>query len=135
MKTQKKRTLVTLIACVAVIALLVLGFFGYRMATGKGQSGTKSVTVTVCLADGTQTPYVYQTEREYLGEVLADEKLAEGTKGEYGLFITTVAGVTADDAKQQWWCITKSGESVTTGADTIPIADGDQYEITLMEGY
>ena len=55
--------------------------------------------------------------------------------GSYGLFITTVDGETADDSKQQWWYITKGGEQVNSGADALPIADGDQFELTMMEGY
>ena len=51
------------------------------------------------------------------------------------MFITTVDGETADDSKEQWWCITKGGEMVNTGADQTPIQDQDQFELTLKEGY
>ena len=44
---------------------------------------------------------------KYLGEVLESENLVDGESGEYGLFITTVDEETADDSKQQWWCINK----------------------------
>ena len=59
----------------------------------------------------------------------------DGESGEYGLFITTVDEETADDSKQQWWCITKGGEQVTTSADQTPVSDGDAFELTLKEGY
>ena len=65
----------------------------------------------------------------------ASAVVAEGTESAYGLFITTVDGETADDSLQQWWCITRSGEMLSTGADQTPIADGEQYELTLTEGY
>ena len=45
------------------------------------------------------------------------------------------AGETADASRQQWWCLTKGGESVNTSADQTPIADGDVFELTLTEGY
>ena len=67
--------------------------------------------------------------------MLTEEGLAEGTEGPYGMFITTVDGETADDSKEQWWCITKGGEMVNTGADQTPIQDQDQFELTLKEGY
>ena len=51
------------------------------------------------------------------------------------MFITTVDGETADESKEQWWCITKSGEMVNTGADQTPIQDQDIFELTLKEGY
>ena len=51
------------------------------------------------------------------------------------MYILTVDGETADESKQQWWCITKGGEMVNTSVDTTPIQDGDQFELTLKEGY
>ena len=68
-------------------------------------------------------------------EVLTENGLAEGTESAYGLFITTVDGETADESLQQWWCITREGEMLSTGADQTPIAHGEQYELTLTEGY
>ena len=42
-----------------------------------------------------------------------------------------VDGETAQDSLNQWWCVTKGGERVNTGADLTPIADGDRFELTL----
>ena len=75
------------------------------------------------------------TDEEYLGAALENEKLIQGTQGQYGLFVTAVDGEKADDAKQQWWCLTKGGATVDTGVDTTPIADGDAYELTLTTGW
>lgn len=98
-------------------------------------TGEKEIHILVIHADKTENTFTYQTDAEYLADVLLENDLAEGETGSYGLFITTVDGETVDDSKQQWWCITKGGEQVNSGADTLPIADGDQFELTLMEGY
>ena len=98
-------------------------------------TGEKEILITVIHADQTENTFTYQTEAEYLAEVLLENGLAEGEESAYGLFIQTVNRETADTSKQQWWCITKGGEQVTSGADTLPIADGDAFELTLMEGY
>ena len=98
-------------------------------------TGEKEILITVIHADQTENTFTYQTEAEYLAEVLLENGLAEGEESAYGLFIQTVDRETADTSKQQWWCITKGGEQVTSGADTLPIADGDTFELTLMEGY
>ena len=98
-------------------------------------TGEKEILITVIHADQTENTFTYQTEAEYLAEVLLESGLVEGEESSYGLFIQTVDGETADSSNQEWWCITKSGEQVNSGADTLPIADGDQFELTLMEGY
>ncbi len=102
-----------------------------------GQYGLFITTANGVKADDSKQQWwcTYQTDAEYLGEVLTANKLIEGEDGQYGLFITTANGVKADDSKQQWWCITKGGEQVNTSADQTPIQDGDQFELTLTEGY
>ena len=131
MKNSKKIA-VSLIALVVVIAAL---FGVYRFTKGATSAGDKTINVEVVHKDGTANTFTYQTEREYLGEVLADESLVDGESGAYGLFITTADGETADDSNQEWWCITKDGEQLNTSADQTPIADGEHYELTLTVGY
>ena len=55
--------------------------------------------------------------------------------GEYGLYVLTVDGETADESIQQWWCITKGGEEHFYGVDDTMIQDGEQYEFTLKTGW
>ena len=99
------------------------------------QVGVKTITVQI-IADGQDTvTKSITTEAEYLREALDGENLLIGEEGPYGLFVKTVNGITADDAKQQWWCFTKGGADLFTGVDTTPIADGDTFEITLKTGY
>lgn len=98
-------------------------------------AGNKEISVLVTHADRSENTFTYRTDEEYLGKVLLHEGLIAGEDGPYGLYILTVDGETADESKQQWWCVTKGGETVNTGADATPIADGDQFELTLTEGY
>ncbi len=134
-KSKKSSGIKTLIL-VAILAIAALAMFGiYKTFMPKGQTGAKEITVSVVHADKTEKDFTYQTDEAYLGAVLEKEGLIEGTEGEYGLFITSVDGETADDSKEQWWCITKGGEQVNTSADQTPIADGEQFELTLKEGY
>ena len=107
----------------------------YSQHKAEPVAGAKEISVVVTHANQSEAAFVYQTDAEYLGEVLLENELVDGEMGQYGLFITTVDGETADDSKQQWWCITKGGEKLNTSADTTPIADGDQFELTLTEGY
>ena len=131
-KQSNKKALI-LIAALIIAAVAMFGI--YKVLMPKGQAGEKEITVTVVHADESSKDFVCQTDEAYLGDVLKAEKLVEGTEGEFGMFITSVDGETADDTKEQWWCITKEGGQVNTSADQTPIADGDKYELTLMIGY
>lgn len=110
-------------------------FFIYQAFKPGTVEGAKEIKIVVVHADGEEKEFTYNTDAEYLGEVLEENKLVEGNKSQYGLFITTVDGEKADDAKQQWWCITKAGEQVNTAVDDTPVQDGEQFELTLKEGY
>ena len=123
------------ILAAALVILCAAAGILFQMNKPETVTGTKNIDVIVIHADQTENTFSYETNAEYLGEVLLENELAEGDITDYGLFISTVDGETADNSKQQWWCITKGGESVTTGADNLPIADGDCFELTLMEGY
>lgn len=123
-----KKTLFA-VAALAVVAALMLGLWYFTKP--ETQAGDKTVVVEVVHGDGNSREFTCQTDEEYLGPLLLKEELAEGEEGAYGLFITTVDGETAQDSLRQWWCITKGGERVDTGADTTPIGDGDHFELTM----
>ena len=117
------------VAALAVAAALMLGIWYFTRP--QTQAGAKTVAVEVVHSDGSSKEFTYHTDAEYLGELLLAEKLVEGDDSGFGLFITTVDGETAQDSLRQWWCITKDGEQTETGADTVPIADGDHFELTM----
>lgn len=123
-----------ILAGILILLCIIAGIF-YIQSKPEAVVGAKEIAVVVTHADHTEKTFTYQTDGEFLAEVLLENELADGEIGQYGLFITTVDSETADDSKQQWWCITKGGEQVNTSADTTPIADGDQFELTLTEGY
>ena len=131
-KKSNKKILLAVAALVVAVAVLLGVYFVNRPAT---QAGGKTISVQVVLLEGEPSDYTIQTDEEYLRGALESIDLIEGSESEYGLFVTTVNGVTVDDSKQQWWCFTQDGEMLMTGVDTTPIADGDHFEITLTEGY
>ena len=132
MKQNKK--LVIILSC--VLAVLVAAFaLIYIMNRPETNVGDKTITVEVVAADGSSKEYEINTNAEFLRGALEEKDLIAGDESEYGLFVKTVDGYTANDANQEWWCFTKGGETLFTGVDTTPIADGEHYEITLTVGY
>lgn len=119
--------------------LLVLGLFsgcGEKPDAGDGESGpVKNITLQVVHRDESVKDFQLATDKETLQQALEEEGLIAGEESEFGMFVKTVDGETADDSKQEWWCLTKGGETWTSGVDSTEIADGDAFEFTLTTGY
>lgn len=129
---EKKKVIIAVVALIAAIAV----FAGVYFAFGRPETSAGSKTVTIeVVAPNYSNTHKIKTDAEFLGDALKEEGIIEGEESQYGLFITSVDSIKADDSKQQWWCITKGGADVMTGVDVTPIADGDTFELTLKEGY
>jgi len=127
---QKK----TWIAALILVVLVVAAALVWTHTRQTAQQGGKHLTVEV-VADDQTTAFNIQTDAEYLRQALEEQDLIEGTESQYGLYVTTVNGITADESQQEWWCFTRNGEQLNTGVDSTPIADGETYEITLTTGW
>lgn len=130
--TQNKKTMIAAVILVAAAAL-IFGFWAHSQPAPS--AGEKALTVTVIHGDGSQRQFDLVTAAENLGDALVEAGIAEDNQREFGLYIITADGETADEAQQQWWCLTSGGEQTTTGASDIMIRDGDTYELTLTTGY
>lgn len=130
---KTKRSAILSIFCLAVVAAgLIWAYFAF---SDRPQTGEKSITVEVYHKDGTEKTLSLTTDAEFLRGALEEAELIGGTEGAYGLWVTTVDGYTADEAAQEWWGYTKSGQYVDTAVDSTVIADGDAYEFTLNTGW
>ena len=118
----------------AVVLLLIAGALLLIEGSKKPVpiEGSKTITVTVIQEGVEDKVFTIHTDAEFLRGALEQENLIEGTESEYGLYVTTVDGVVADDAKRQWWCFNDGeGNMLNSGVDTTPIADGDSFQIVL----
>jgi hypothetical protein len=129
---MKRKPILPLLGLFLAAAILFCLWYFTRPDT---EAGSKDVTVTVIHRDASETVFQVHTNAEYLAQALLDHQIVEDNQGPYGLYILTADGETADESKQEWWCITKDGEMLTVGADEVPLADGDCYELTLTVGY
>lgn len=99
-----------------------------------GDGSPKQISVTVTAGEQTQD-FHYTTSAETLRAALEENGLIKGEESQYGLFVTEVNGIRADESKEEWWCFTQGGEQLLTGVDSTAIHDGDHFEITLKTGY
>ena len=77
---MKKRNLI--ISLIVLIVLCVAAFLLYREFAPQPSDGEKNISVTVIHGDKTEKTFTYQTDAEYLGEVLTEEKLVTGDNGD-----------------------------------------------------
>lgn len=124
-----KRTLALLLALVMLFAMT---------ACGKKEApaaASVSFKVIVTDLDGNESSFEYTSSAASVGEVLVAEGLIEGHETEYGLYIDTVNGITADwDKDQTYWAFYINGEYATTGIDGTEIAADTTYGLTLTKG-
>ena len=94
--------------------------------------GSVKITVIVVDADGNETNFVVSTDKETVGDALLELNLIEGEEGDYGLYVKTVNGITADyDTDHTYWAFYVNGEYSNTGVDSTPVNEGDTYEFKV----
>ncbi len=132
---EKKNNKKGLIALVAVLVLAVAALIVWHVNKPEPQQGSKEITVNIDHLNGEDTSYTIVTDAEYLRGALEQEDLIEGTESEYGLYVLTVDGETADESEQQWWGYSVNGAFAELGVDSQPVTDGDVYDFALNVGW
>lgn len=90
--------------------------------------GKTQFDFTVVDQDGGETSFEIHTDKEIVGEALQELGLIEGEEGEYGLFVKTVNGITADyDKDGVYWAFYVNDEYAQAGVDSTEITEGDRY--------
>ena len=147
MKCRKK--FLSCILCMVLIAAMALGTIGCNGRAGKetvdtqaGEAaqqpggvlgeGSREFPFTVVDKDGNETQFEIHTDKETVGEALAELGLIAGEESEYGLFVKSVNGITADyDKDGVYWAFYVNGEYASSGIDTTPIAEGESYSFKV----
>jgi len=148
---SKKKLLIAVIALVVVIAALVVLWKTTRPELGgkdadkenpvtgsgeaEGDSQEETFTVIVVHADGSEKTFTYAYEDVYLGQVLQEKVLVEGTQETYGLYMKVVDGERAvyeDDGA--YWAFYVGDAYAMLGIDQTPITVGEVYKLVYTKG-
>lgn len=98
---------------------------GGAKSLGEGQT---QFSFTVKDADGNETVFDIHTDKKTVGDALTELELIEGEDSEYGLYVKTVNGITADyDTDGKYWAFYVNGEYAASGVDTTDITPGASY--------
>ena len=136
--------------CLALIVAMALFTTGCNGKTDSGDSssagaeanvqaaggvlgeGNTKFTFTVVDKEGNETEFEIHTDKGTVGEALSELGLIAGEESEYGLYVKTVNGITADyDADGVYWAFYINGEYAPTGVDSTVITDGETYSFKV----
>ena len=94
--------------------------------------GAHSFTLEITDADGKTITATINTDEETVGAALLKLNIVQGEDSEYGLYVKTVNGVTADYEKDQtYWSFYIDGEYAQTGVDMTAVNDGSTYKLAI----
>ena len=104
---------------------------GFADGSELGEGNTE-FTLTVTDTEGAESSFTIHTDKENVGDALTEIGIIAGEEGDYGLYVKTVNGVTADyDVDQTYWAFYINGEYASTGVDATPVTAGDTYSFKV----
>lgn len=97
-------------------------------------SGAKVIKLEVKAEDKSVT-FTIKTDKEKLSDALLEHELIAGDEGQYGLYVKSVNGITADyDTDKAYWSLSKDGVISNTGVDSTTISTNEHYEFVYTKG-
>lgn len=125
MKLNSMKKMLSVVLCIVLIAAMALNFTG---CSGSEDTKTASFTVVVTDLEGAESTFEITTDKATVGEALLEEGLIAGENSEYGLYVTTVNGITLDwDTDGKYWAFYIDGEYAQTGVDSTNVTEGAVY--------
>lgn len=95
-------------------------------------TGDTEFTLTVVDKEGGETQFEIHTDKETVGDALTELGFIEGEESEYGLYVKTVNGITADyDTDGVYWAFYVNDEYASSGVDSTTITLGESYSFKV----
>ena len=127
-----KKSLITVLILVVLVAALVAVYFITRPETTAGQ---KSFTFEVVHSDGSTKTFQCRSELKYVGEALQAEGIIDGEEGAYGLYVKVVDGEKAVyEEDSAYWAFYEGDTYASLGIDQTPIQEGGVYKMVYTKG-
>ena len=94
--------------------------------------GATTFTLAITFGDKTGKQYLIHTDKQTVGDALLELGLIAGEESEYGLYVKTVDGVTADyDVDGTYWAFYIDGAYAVTGVSGTDITPGATYALKV----
>lgn len=145
MKFRNNKKITSFVLCMMLIVAMALTAVGCGNSQGNTQpapetqseaapagnvvgDGETQFMFTVVDKDGNETNFEVHTNQATVGAALLELNLIAGDESEYGLYVKTVNGITADyDVDQTYWAFYVNGEYASTGVDSTNVEAGAAY--------
>ena len=151
MKFKSTKKITSLLLCMMLIAAMAFTTVGCntKSKNDNNQPATETVVseetkinvlgegqttflFTVVDKDGNETNFEIHTDKSIVGEALLELDLIAGDESEFGLYVKTVNGITADyDVDKTYWAFYVNGEYASSGVDTTTIEEGAAYSFKV----
>ncbi len=96
-------------------------------------NGSKTLIVEV-KAEEQLITFTVKTDKDTVGAALLEHSIIAGEESQYGLYVKTVNGITADyDVDQSYWAFYINGEYAMTGVDSTEITEGTIYQLVYTK--
>lgn len=142
-----KKVLAIILALVMALSLMACGSSPVQQPSGDANAdaetpvvtdgatlgeGAHSFTLEITDADGKTITATINTDEETVGAALLKLNIIQGENSDYGLYVKTVNGITADyDKDQTYWSFYIDGEYAQTGVDMTAVNDGSTYKLAI----
>lgn len=94
--------------------------------------GNTRFRFTVVDKEGSETQFEIHTDKETVGDALLELGLIAGDESEYGLYVKTVNGITADyDKDGVYWAFYVNDEYASSGVSSTTITEGESYSFRI----
>ena len=127
---EKKKTIWIAVAAIVIAAVMGTIFLTTKPAVNTGK---KHAVLEVKDDKGEIKTYTADTNAAYLVDLMDELQNSsdfsyDAQNGDYGLFIQTVNGKTADySIDHSYWAVYVNGQYGSYGISEQPVADGDTY--------
>lgn len=101
---------------------------------GELGEGETQFTFVVADIDGNEKTFTINTNETTVGAALVNIGIIAGDESEYGLYVKSVNGVTADwNVDQTYWAFYIDGEYAMTGVDATEVVAGSTYKFAISK--
>ena len=144
---MKSTKILSSIIAICLVLTVTLCSCGFNKTADTDEGNTVVYTEDMTVGQGSKTfickvvndeqtfTFTVNTDAETVGDAMLENGLITGEEGQYGLYIKTVNGITADyDIDGYYWAFYINGEYATTGIDGAIIEEGAEYSLVRSKG-